>query len=109
VLGGSAEEISRWPDIGLADSALHPPAAAFGAVELDPDVFDRAAVLCARNHSLLDGNKRAAYLVGLEFLARNAIEWVPPSVDDTAGTIERVAAGAISEGELARWLRSTRA
>jgi len=75
-------------------------------------VFDKAAVLCARlarNHPLPDGNKRVAYLVLLEFLARNGIEWVPPSVDDTVGTIERVAAGAISERELADWLRSTRA
>jgi len=43
----------------------------------------------------------------LEFLARNEVEWVPPSVDETVATIERVAAGNISEGELAGWLRAT--
>jgi death-on-curing protein len=109
VLGVSAEEIARWPGIGLADSALH---AGFGGVELYPDVFDKAAVLCvrlARNHPLPDGNKRVAYLALLEFLARNEIEWAPPSVDETVATIERVAAGTISERELADWLRSTRA
>jgi len=112
VIGVPAEEIARRPGIGLADSALHAPAAGFGGVELYPDVIDKAAVLCtrlARNHPLPDGNKRVAYLALLEFLWRNDIEWVPPSVDDTVATIERVAAGTISERELADWLRATRA
>jgi death-on-curing protein len=30
VLGVPAEEIARWPGIGLAASALHAPAAGFG-------------------------------------------------------------------------------
>ena len=91
---------------------MHAPAAGFGGVELYPEVIDKAAVLCtrlARNHPLPDGNKRVAYLALLEFLARNEIEWAPPSVDETVATIERVAAGTISERELADWLRSTRA
>ena len=112
VLGVPAEAIAQWPGIGLADSALHAPAAGFGGIELYPDVFDKAAVLCvrlARNHPLPDGNKRVAYLALLEFLVRNGVEWAPSSVDDTVATIERVAAGTISERELADWLRSTRA
>ncbi|HEY5319328.1 MAG TPA: type II toxin-antitoxin system death-on-curing family toxin [Galbitalea sp.] len=110
VLNVPAEEIARWPGIGLADSALHAPTAGFGGVELYPDVIDKAAVLCAhlaRNHPLPDGNKRVAYLALLEFLARNDVEWTPPSVDDTVVTIERVAAGTVSERELADWLRVT--
>jgi death-on-curing protein len=77
-----------------------------------PDVFDKAAVLCvrlARNHPLPDGNKRVAYLALLEFLARNGIGWVPPSVDQTVATIERVAAGTILVRDLADWLRTTSA
>ncbi len=69
VLGVPAEEIANWPGIGLADSALHAPAASFAGVEMYPDVFDKAAVLCvrlARNHPLPDGNKRVAYLAPLE-------------------------------------------
>lgn len=111
VLRVPAEEIARWPGIGLADSALHAPAAVFGGVELYPDQIDKAAVLCvrlARNHPLPDGNKRVAYLVLLEFLARNDIEWLPPSVDETVATMERVAAGTLAERQLADWLRSTR-
>ena len=110
VLGVPAEEIAlaRYRARRLR---LHAPAAGFGGVEFYPDVFDKAAVLCARlarNHPLPDGNKRVAYLAMLEFLWRNDIDWVPPSADDTAATIERVAAGTISERELADWLRTTR-
>jgi death on curing protein len=104
-----AETIARGPGIGLAESALHAPAAGFEGVELYPDVIDKAAVLCvriARNHPLSDGNKRVAYLAMLEFLARNGIEWTPPSVDETVATMEGVAGGEISERELARWLRT---
>jgi death-on-curing protein len=111
VLGVPAEEIARWPGIGLADSALHAPAAGFGGVELYPDVLDKAAVLCtrlARNHPLPDGNKRVAYLAMLEFLARNDVQWAPPRTEETVATIESVAAGGISESKLADWLRATR-
>lgn len=110
VLGIPAEEIARLPGMGLAESALHAPAAAFEGVEFYPDVLDKAAVLCvrlARNHPLPDGNKRVAYLALLEFLARNGIEWVPPSVDETVATIEAVAAGTVSETELTEWLRTS--
>ena len=112
VLGVSAETIARWPGIGLADSALHAPAMGFGGVEFYPDLIDKAAVLCsrlARNHPLPDGNKRVAYLALLEFLARNRIDWMPPSTEETVRTIEGVAAGEVSERELAAWLRSSRA
>jgi death-on-curing protein len=110
VVGVPAEQIARWPGVGLAESALHAPAAGFGGAELYPDVIDKAAVLCcrlARNHPLPDGNKRVAYLSMLEFLARNGVEWAPRSIEETVGTIEAVAAGAIRERELADWLRTT--
>jgi len=111
VLGVPAEEIARWPGIGLAESALHAPAAGFAGVEFYPDAIDKAAVLCirlARNHPLPDGNKRVAYLALSEFLARNGVEWTPPSVEETVATVDGVAAGRISEDELADWLRRTR-
>lgn len=112
VLGVPAERIADWPGVGRADSALQAPAASFGGVEFYPDLIDKAAVLSmrlARNHPLPDGNKRVAYLALVEFLARNGIEWSPPSVEETVATIEDVAAGQISERELANWLRRTRA
>ena len=108
VLGVPAEKIACWPGVGLADSALHAPAAGFGGVELYPDVIDKAAVLCvrlARNHPLPDGNKRVAYLAMLEFLARNRVDWQPPSVDETVAMMEGAASGRISERAFADWLR----
>jgi hypothetical protein len=41
----------------------------------------------------------------LEFLARNDVQWTPPSTDETVMTIEGVAAGQIPESELATLLR----
>ena len=96
-------------NLDLADSALHAPAAGFGDDEFYPHFVDKAGVLLvrlAKNHPLPDGNKRVAYLAMLEFLARNGVEWTPPSVDETVVTIEDVAAGNISERELADWLRT---
>jgi death-on-curing protein len=109
VLGVAAEEIARWSRVGLAESALHAPAAGYGGVEVYADLVDKAAVLCvrlARNHPLPDGNKRVSYLATLEFLARNGFEWAPPSVDETVATIEAVAAGQLAEREVADWLRA---
>lgn len=111
VLGVPAERIADWPGVGRAESALQAPAASFGGVEFYPDVIDKAAVLCvrlARNHPLPDGNKRVAYLALVEFLARNQVDWEPPSVEETVAIIEGVATGDISERELADWLRRTR-
>jgi death-on-curing protein len=110
VLGVPAETIAGWPGVGLAESALSAPAMGFGAVEFYPDLIDKAAVLCvrfARNHPLPDGNKRVAYLALVEFLARNGVEWAPPSVDETTAMIEGVAAGRVTERELADWLRAS--
>lgn len=111
VLGVPAEAIAGWPGVGLADSALHAPRMGYGGVEFYPDLIDKAAVLCTRlvrNHPLPDGNKRVGYLVLLEFLARNGVEWSPPSVDETVATIEGVAAGEVSAQALADWLRRDR-
>jgi death-on-curing protein len=108
VLGLRAETIARWPGTSLAESALHAPAMAFDGVDFYPDLIDKAAVLCvrlARNHPLPDGNERVAYLSMIEFLARNDIDWSPPTVDETVATIEGVAAGDVSERDLANWLR----
>ena len=58
----------------------------------------------ARNHPFADGNKRAAFLaIGL-FLAMNGWRLVADQVDATR-TILGLAAGDISESELADWIR----
>lgn len=110
VTGIAAETLLRSPRIGLADSALHAPAAIFGDVEFYPDFELKAAVLCsrlARNHPLPDGNKRAAYVSLLEFVERNGRSWrkSPSDPDETVRIMEAVASGEISEARLAEWIR----
>lgn len=109
--GASAEDLSRLPSIGLAESALAAPAASFGGVDFYPDLVDKAAVLCARiarNHPLPDGNKRTAFLALVEFVERNGRRWADSErdPDESVAMIEAVAAGALSEAQLAAWVRS---
>jgi death on curing protein len=64
VTGLDVATLSRSPRIDLLDSALHAPQASFDGHELYPKFVDKAAVLAvriARNHPLLDGNKRLAW------------------------------------------------
>jgi death-on-curing protein len=108
--GTPAETLMKLAGLHLAESALAAPAAAFGAVELYPELEAKAAVLCtrvAKNHALPDGNKRTAFLCLLEFIERNGRTWRPSEADpdEAVRTIERVAAGDIALDELADWIR----
>jgi death-on-curing protein len=61
-------------DLGLLDSALHRPQASFGGTDAYPGIPQKAAALLhslAKNHALLDGNKRLAWMCYLVFLASN--------------------------------------
>jgi death on curing protein len=110
VTGIPADTLLTSARINLAESALHAPAAAFGGFEFYASLEMKAAVLCARlarNHPLPDGNKRAAYLSMLEFIARNGHAWrgSPHDPDETVHVIEAVAANEVSEPDLADWIR----
>jgi death-on-curing protein len=69
-------------DVGLLDSAAaRPRSSAFGE-DAYPDLTSKAASLLhsiARNHALVDGNKRLAWLAAVVFLDINALE---PQLDD---------------------------
>lgn len=113
VLGIEAEVIAKAANLHLADSALNAPMAAFGDVEFYETFHMKAAVLCSRiakNHALPDGNKRVAYESLREFVARNGYEWSSPPGDDPGGdetvdVMRRVAASAITEEDLAEWIK----
>ena len=64
-------------DYGLLDAAVaRPRATAFG-VDAYPDLFSKAAALLqslARNHALIDGNKRTAWASAWTYLYLNGIE-----------------------------------
>jgi len=68
-------------------------------------------VLCTRivrNHPLPDGNKRTGFLSLVEFVERNGHRWTDSEgdPDETVAMIEAVAAGTLTEAQLAAWVRS---
>ncbi len=92
-------------DKSLIESALARPRnqQAYG----NPEAADLAAAYAfglARNHGFSDGNKRTAWVVARLFLADNGVRlrFAPA---DAVRTIERLAAGALTEAELAAWFR----
>ena len=93
-------------DEGLLDSALARPINKF----LHEDVSDladlAAAYTCgiAKNRAFIDGNKRAAFLsLGL-FLAINGKHLRAKQVDAILNILA-LAAGELSEPELAKWIK----
>src|SRR5260221_13378602 len=99
----------RVTKLGLAESALHAPAAGFGETEFYPDFVDKAAVLAvrlAKNHPLPDGNKRAAWVALRLFIEINGWNWArTPGVDDAERAVLAIASGDWDIPEFARWLR----
>lgn len=92
-------------DVGLLDSALARPLNL--SLYEAPDAAGLAAaygVGLAKNHALIDGNKRAAFLaVGL-FLAINGYRLQASQADATL-TMLSVAAGDMEEAVFADWIR----
>ena len=93
-------------DEGLLDSALARPLNRF-LYSPDSDIAELAASYgfgLAKNHPFIDGNKRAAFhSIGL-FLSVNGFELIADQVD-AIQTILKLAAGELSEEELAAWVR----
>lgn len=102
--------IVALPNLSLAESALHAPAAGFGEREFYPDFVEKAAVLLVRliaNHPLPDGNKRAAWVSLRLFVEINGWRWEPmPSVDDAEQAVQAVASGASAPEQVTAWLGS---
>ena len=99
---GGAEGIR---DEGLFESAMARPqnSAAYG----EPDAATLAANYAfglARNHAFIDGNKRTALVVSELFLAKNGSR-VESNEAETLAIFLDLAAGELSEEELADWFR----
>ncbi len=58
----------------------------------------------ARNHPFIDGNKRTAWVLARLFLRLNAVT-IAFTPDDAIKTVLALAAGELSEDELADWFR----
>lgn len=105
VTGLDIKVLTASTKLDLVDSALHAPSASFGGEEFYPDFCDKAGVLLvrlAKNHPLLDGNKRAAWVTLRYFLEINSWSWSrPPSVDEAEQFVLDVADGTVDEEQAA--------
>ncbi|MGA9669685.1 MAG: type II toxin-antitoxin system death-on-curing family toxin [Terracidiphilus sp.] len=100
--GGSA----GLRDAGLLESALFRPKNIWAYSESKPSLAVLAAAYAfgiSSNHPFMDGNKRTALLVSFAFLDVNGSELIA-SQEEAYLTILGLAAGEITEPELALWL-----
>jgi death-on-curing protein len=85
-------------DYGLLDAAIARPKATVFGLDAYPDDFTKAAALLqslARNHALVDGNKRTAWAAAWTFLHINGIELAADfDVDDAEAFMNQVATDA---------------
>jgi death on curing protein len=96
-------------DVGLLEAAVHRPRTSVLGQDAYPDLLSKAAALLhslARNHPLVDGNKRLAWLATYVFCAKNGVEL--DAHDDAAyELVTGVASGSIDDvGEIAANLAS---
>jgi death-on-curing protein len=92
-------------DIGLLESALARPKNLFAYSPFVPSLAQLAAAYAKgiiANHPFVDGNKRAAFLVSLTFLSLNGLK-LTAIKEDRVLTFWRLAAGELSEEQLAQW------
>jgi death-on-curing protein len=96
-------------DYGLLESALARPRASVFGKDAYPDLHLKAAALLhslARNHALIDGNKRLAWTACRTFLAIND-HWITAPEDDRFNFVIEVATGGIPElDKIAEHLRT---
>ncbi|HEY9303346.1 MAG TPA: type II toxin-antitoxin system death-on-curing family toxin [Mycobacterium sp.] len=96
-------------DYGLLESALARPRASVFGHDAYPGLHLKAAALLhslARNHALVDGNKRLAWTACRTFLAIND-QWISAPEDDRFEFVIQVATGALPDlDKIAEQLRS---
>ncbi len=92
-------------DLGLLQSALARPLnlASYG----EPNTVDLAAsyaIAIARNHPFVDGNKRAAFMAMVVFLALNGMELEASEPEAVVAMLD-MAAGELTDEEFTLWVR----
>lgn len=104
--GVLAEVLLR--DAGLlASAAARPRTTVFGA-DAYPTFAEKVAALMhslARNHPLIDGNKRLAWSAGRAFCLLNGRD-LHHSVDDAETFVLSMAAGRLDVPDIAGWIES---
>lgn len=92
-------------DEGLLESALARPQQRH-AYDEAATIADLAAAYCVgivKNHPFIDGNKRAGFLAADTFLRLNG-KMIDAAQTEIVLMIEGLAAGRVSEEEVARWI-----
>lgn len=92
-------------DAGMLESALDRPRNkwAYESAEL-AELAAAYGYAIARNHPFVDGNKRSSLLALYTFLGVNGVDFVVPEAE-AATMILALAAGEVTEENLARWIR----
>lgn len=96
-------------DAGLLESALHRPQNQFHYEH--KNIIELAAAYAfaiSSNHPFIDGNKRTAFVVMTTFLILNDLD-ITASEVQVVLCFQALAAGEVSEAELAAWLESNTA
>jgi len=86
-------------DVGLLEAAAVRPQTTVGAVDAYPDLISKAAALShslARNHALLDGNKRLALAGVIVFLGVNGVHLAATN-NDAYDLVMSVATGDLDD------------
>ena len=94
-------------DRNLLASAVNTPFQTFMGNDLYPSIYDKAAQLCygiANNHPFIDGNKRTALHSMYVYLIINGFD-INATQQDVENMIINIAAGNMTNIELAEWLR----
>ena len=108
MLHGGAEGVR---DLGLLESALARPKNLFAYSEQVPSLAWFAASYAkgiVANHPFVDGNKRTAFTVSVTFLKLNGLR-LTATKEDRVLTFWALAAGEISEEQLAHWFEGNTA
>jgi death-on-curing protein len=113
VLALHADQIERYGgalgvrDLGLLESALAAPRAAFGGEYLHGSIPEMAAAYLfhlVRNHPFVDGNKRAGLAAAIAFLGLNGL-WLEADPGELADEVLGIAEGGVAKAELAEFIR----
>lgn len=102
---GGAEQVLN---LGLFESAVASPQAAFGGVEAYATIYRKAAALAfslSKNHPFADGNKRTSFWAAATFLLLNGCELVCDQ-DEGAAVFLDLAAGRLSREALVEWIET---
>lgn len=98
-------------DLGLLESALARPMNILAYSEKQPSIPVLAAAYAkgiVANHPFADGNKRTAFTVSVTFLRLNGLQ-LTASKEDRVLTFWSLAAGEITEEQLAQWFEQNTA